>query len=313
MLVIAYISENNFNSNHMRNSLSNSLTSQSTYADSQLKIYSSLLGPSSSELATNLITVTENICKDYQSFGLTNDDLLSGAYQGLVLACQNYDVDENNFATYAKYWIHIGILSALMNYNSSAVPPFLIQQYKIVKNRLVVFKSKYPTTCNIQLINTLLIYNMSTYNFNKNELDIVDNTNDKIMETLDNTQQTPFEILSEQELKHTIELLVNRLPANKKHIILMRFGIDIDDPMKISDIATELQISIGRVNQLYRQTISILWGALKGTVSSLDLHLLDERSKKILEVFMLPKSHKHDVEELGWSRDELYKAFKLLI
>ena len=283
------------------------------YTGNQLEIYYSILGSSNPYLVKKLHQETENICKDYLTYGLSLEDLYSGAYQGLAIATQNYDVDANNFATYAKHWIHIGILSALMNYNSSAVPPFLIQQYKIVKNRLVVFKSKYPTTCNIQLINTLLIYNMSTYNLNNNELDIVDNTNDKIMETLDNTQQTPFEILREQDLKDIIELLVNRLPDNKKKIILMRFGIDIDDPMKISDIATELQISIGRVNQSYRQTISILREALRGTVSNLDLNLLDERSKKILEIFMLPKSHKHDVEELGCSPDEVFKAFKLLI
>jgi RNA polymerase sigma factor (sigma-70 family) len=286
---------------------------ESAYSDNQFKIYSSLLGQSNSELTTKLLKVTENLCKDYLSFGISQDDLLSGAYQGLVMACQNYDTNANNFLTFASHWIHIAILSELINYHFSAVPPLLMEQYKIVKNRLVVFQQKYPTTCGAQTINALLTYNSQDYHANKNELDIVEYTNEKVFEALDNTQQTPIEILCEQELKHTIELLVNRLPDNKKNIILMRFGIDIDDPMKISDIATELQISNGRVQQLYRATMLMLKEYLRGTVSTLDLCLLDERSKKILEIFMQPSSHKHDEEELGWSPDEEYKVLKLLI
>lgn len=286
---------------------------ESAYTNNELKIYSSLLGQSNSELTTKLLKVTENLCKDYLSFGISQDDLWSGAYQGLVMACQNYDTNANNFLTFASHWIHIAILSELINYHFSVVPPLLMEQYKIVKNRLMVFQQKYPTTCGAQTINTLLTYNSKDYHANTNELDIVEYTNEKVFEALDINQQTILDSLCEQDLKRTIELLINRLPENKKNLISMYWGLNIEDPMSLTEIAVALNISYGYAYQLYRATMWMLKEYLRGTVSTLDLCLLDERSKKILEIFMQPSSHKHDEEELGWSPDEEYKVLKLLI
>ena len=95
----------------------------------------------------------------------------------------------------------------------------------------------------------------------------------------------------------------------------MYYGLNIEDPMSLAETGVALNISYGYGYQLYRATMSMLKEYLRGTASSLDLYLLDERSKKILDLFMQPSIHGYRPweEESGWSPDKEYEAFKLLI
>ena len=277
----------------MINTQLTTLTQKCESDTKRLDIYSSLLGSSNMELATKLITVTENICKDYQSFGLTKDDLLAGAYQGLVLACQNYDTNANNFSTFASHWIHISILSELLNYNISAVPPFLIEQYKTIKNRLAVFQINYSTSCNIHTINTLLTNNRRDYHANKNELDIVEYTNEKVFEALDTTQHTAFETLCYKDLQEICLLYKQLLPLNERQVIDMTFGFGSYTPLTTGKIAKKMNLSRSRVNQIYNKALSKILNAIRCDVSQalyfgvsrLNINLLDQKSKDILKAF----------------------------
>lgn len=259
----------------------------------RLEIYSSLLGSSNMELAIKLLTVTENICEDYQSFGLTNDDLFAGAYQGLVLACQNYDTNANNFPTFASHWIHISVLSELLNYNISAVPPFLIERYKIVKNRLKVIQIRLSTSCDTHTINTLLTNKSRDYHAHKNELDIVEYTNEKVFEVLNSNQQTAFEALCYKDLQEICSLYKKTLSLNEQKVIDMTFGFGQYNPSDTRNIAEAINVSITRVNQMYNTALSKILRAIRCDVSQaiyfgvsrLHINLLAPESQDILQAF----------------------------
>ncbi len=310
----------------MFNNLPVNSPAESDLTKNQFSIYSNILAPCEDELSTKLIVVTDNICKEYLSFAMTKEDLYSGAYQGVLLASQNYDVHAKNFATYAKHWIHIGILSALINYHYSAVPEFLMEQYQMVKRRLVVFQVTQSTTCDSATTNTLLQYKIRDYHVNKfnNPVDIMAYVNDKVGEALDTAQHTPFEALCYRDLQEICSLYKQRLTLNERKVIDMTFGFGAYTPLTTRNIAEEMNISKSRVSQLYRYAIckilqAIRWDvsqAIHCGVSRLNINLLDPQSQEVLKAFTDKEVHWRGLDglnESGFTGEDVLKSLKLLI
>ena len=310
----------------MLNNLPVNSPDESELNKNQLSIYSNILALCEDELSTRLIIVTDEICKKYLSFDMTKEDLYSGAYQGVLLASQNYDVHANNFATYAKRWIHIGILSALINYHYSAVPEFLMEQYRLVKKRLVVFQVTQSTTCDSAKINTLLQYKIRDYNVKKfnNPMDIMVYANEKVGEALDTAQYTPFEALCYKDLQEICSLYKQRLTLNERKVIDMTFGFGPYTPLTTRNIAEEMNISRSRVSQLYRYAICKILQAIRWDVSNavysgpsrLNVELLDPQSQKVLKAFIDKEVYWRGLDglnESGFTGEDVLKSFKLLI
>lgn len=292
----------------------------------QLSIYSNILALCEDELRTKLIIATDAICNNYLSFGMTKEDLYSGAYQGVLLASQNYDVHAKNFATYAKRWIHIGILSALINYHYNAVPEFLMEQYRLVKKRLVVFQVTQSTTCNSATINTLLQYKIKDYNVNKfnNPIDIMVYANEKIEEALDITQPTPFEALCYKDLQEVCLLYKQILTPKERKVIDMTLGFGSYTPLTPKHIAAEMNIGRSRVAQLYQSAISKMLQAIRCDVSNavysgasrLNVELLDPQSQEVLKAFIDKEVYWRGLDGLqdtGFTAEDVLNSLKLLI
>jgi len=286
------------------------------YTGNQLEIYYSILGSAQPELVTVLHDETENICRDYLTYGLSLEDLYSGANQGLVIATQNYDVNKGNFSTFAKHWIHIAILSVLMNYNYNALQPFLMDQYLMIKNRLVTFQSLHPTHSNTDTINALLTHDSRKYHVNKNELDIVEYTNSKVCSALESDQPNPFEVVCDKTFKEKCAQYISQLSERERKVLEMTFGFGPYEPSTIREIAEAMSISRARVLQIYTASLRKILMLMRNDVSRLNIELLDPYSQEVLKAFADKEVYWHGLDGLqdtGFTAEDVLNSLKLLI
>ena len=219
----------------------------------------------------NNLRLVVSIAKKYRCKIMSFLDLIQEGNLGLMKALDGYDVSKGyKFSTYATWWIKQSIrLAIIKKGNEIRVPTGVyenVNNYKKKEEELSVILGRDPTdfempeVCNIpisevrKMKSILLLQNHST---SLNSL-----VNDETTSTFEDFLPTPDEpienLASLSMLNAEILTLFDscNLKEREKEILVLRYGLNGNNPMKLIEVAQEYDLTHERIRQIESNAIN---------------------------------------------------------
>ncbi|MDP6850444.1 MAG: sigma-70 family RNA polymerase sigma factor, partial [Planctomycetota bacterium] len=199
----------------------------------------------------------------YKGIGVPWEDLIQEGNASLLRAVERFDYLQGiRFASYANWWIQQGILHAL-SFQSRTVrlPVYLAQALHRVRNAQANHEDLLSASELSKLVgvsedrvnraldadrNCLSIERPSSHSDDSNFRDQLPDLHETIL------PGTP----SNEELKDSLEDLLNRLPSREALVLRLRFGLTEDGKTQtLEEVRQVLGVSRERVRQLQSQAL----------------------------------------------------------
>ena len=208
------------------------------------------LGARNNLIKANLRLVI-SIAKKYIGKGIEIDDLIQEGNLGLMQAARKFDPSKGTrFSTYATWWIRQAIQRALSNKSRLVRVPIHITQelYKLRRCAKPFFQrfGRAPTINELSLetgITAEEIMHVFNSNLEVFSLDAAiahsEDSLDKIVEN--HKAAAPEQDVDQQILHKRINVLLNKLSSEEKHVIELRYGLNKAELATDAEIASELR------------------------------------------------------------------------
>lgn len=252
-----------------------------------LKKYRETKNPDAYEwLVLNNANLVHKIVGNYRTFynhKLAYDDLFSVGLEGLLRAIEKFDFNfENNFATYASYWIRQSVVRLISDEGFIIkIPTHLFETLQqMVKLELQIgdqiTKQEACKKLNIssekyELIQQVRMHILTWTSLNK-PLSAVDDT--EIGDLLStecgtvnlssNAFKTFGSTVEHEELQLAIKDGLQSLDLREQQIVIQRFGLFGADIKTLAEIGQKEGISRERIRQLESRAIRKLKKAMRG-------------------------------------------------
>jgi RNA polymerase primary sigma factor len=214
------------------------------------------------------------IAHDYANLGLPLLDLISEGNIGLMKAVERFDPAKGGkLSTYAAWWIKQSIKRALANQSKTIrLPVHLVD--KISKMRRVALQmseelGREPTDEELAEevgLSAAKVSQLKTVSIRPASLDapISDDDSTEFGEIVgDEEALTPFEQLSDRNLREEISDLLDVLDEREKKIIFSRFGLDGGKPKTLEEVGKKFGVTRERIRQLQNIALMKLRRALQ--------------------------------------------------
>ncbi len=209
-----------------------------------------------------------SVAKQYQSHGLSLNDLINEGNIGLVKAAHKFDETRGfKFISYAVWWIRQAIMQALSE-NSRIVklPLSLSGTISKIRRAASELEQKYERDPTDEEIGEILHLTADEINGALNSvkgqvsfdaplgggdeagslLDIMENTNiDKVDK----------ELTGNNSLKVEIERTLNSLSPREKQVVKMSFGLDGSEQYTLQEIGEYMDLTRERVRQIREKAL----------------------------------------------------------
>ncbi len=206
------------------------------------------------------------IAHDYSRYGLPLLDLISEGNIGLMKAVERFDPAKGGkVSTYAAWWIKQSIKRALANQSKTIrLPAHLVD--KIAKMRRASHKlaedlgrDPNPEELAAALdVAPAVITHWQTVSMRPTSLDapIGDSDSSDFSEIIgDVNARSPFEDLSDSQLREEVELLLNHLDDREREILIHRYGLHEADVETLEVVGKRFNITRERVRQIQNSAV----------------------------------------------------------
>lgn len=203
-----------------------------------------------------------SVAKQYQNQGLSLSDLINEGNIGLMKAAQNFDHTRGfKYISYAVWWIRQHIIQALVeNARLIRLPMNKVSLKKRIQKANAILEQKLERTATDEELAEVLnidvreITASQSMNSQLVSLDkpLSEDGVGSMIDTLENTNaaRTDKEINHTASLKVEIDRSLQMLNERQKETISYYYGIGIDHPMSLEDIAIKFYITRERVRQI---------------------------------------------------------------
>jgi RNA polymerase primary sigma factor len=222
------------------------------------------------------------IAGDYTNLGLPLLDLISEGNIGLTKAVERFDPAKGaKLSTYAMWWIKQSIKRALANQSKTIrLPVHLVD--KVAKVRRVSMQmsddlGREPTDDELgeELgIAGDKVARLRSLGIRPASLDapIADDDFTEFGQSVgDENAETPFEWLSDKNLRSEVKALLEVLDKRELKIISQRFGLDGGKPKTLEDVGRDFGITRERIRQVQNIALAKLRRALSRKEDALDM------------------------------------------
>ena len=204
-----------------------------------------------------------SVAKQYQNQGLSLPDLINEGNMGLIKAALRFDETRGfKFISYAVWWIRQSILQALAEQSRIVRMPLnkvgLISRIGKAYQQLEQEFEREPTPEEIaEHLHIKSEEVSSSLNNGSRHISMdcpIGNGNDEstLIDILENpnADSADLSINHYESLKKDVERSLESLSQRQKEILLYFFGIGIDDPLTLEDIAKKFSLTRERVRQI---------------------------------------------------------------
>jgi RNA polymerase primary sigma factor len=214
------------------------------------------------------------ISKKYANEGISNLDLIEEGNIGLIRAVEKFDaLRECRFSTYATWWIKQSIERAIANYSRTIRIPIHISSkiYKISKliNGYAEKHGKEPTSEEIALetglkvdfIKNLFSMVIRTYSLET----IIDEDGKLTLEEVlpGNPVDEPLVAFEQTKRVEEIASWLEMLGTDEKRVIMLRYGLDGEEPQTLESIGKIFGVTRERIRQIEQKAINKLRRTVK--------------------------------------------------
>jgi RNA polymerase primary sigma factor len=211
-----------------------------------------------------------SVAKDFLNRGLPFMDLIAEGNIGLMRGIEKFDPEQGNrFSTYGVHWIKQSIRRALVNSSKTVrIPSYmveLISQFKQKANEMTMKAGgKKPDTRiiakEVGLTDDQLDMMRAALNSTTQSSDFRSADGEASLTDMIADQRSPDpaeEAMTANEIMMLNEMLEG-ISEREAKILKMRYGIDHDHPMTLSEIGEELGLTRERIRQIENNAIRTL-------------------------------------------------------
>ena len=198
----------------------------------------------------------------YQTTSMDFDDMYQLGYIGLLKAVERFDLDmENEFSTYATYWIRQSITRGIND--SSLLVRIPVHIWDSLANlRKLEYKSeekfnkvdydwisKESDLPKEKVMELVMIRNTFMNNVSL-DIPVGIDEDTSLGEFIADEDYSVEEIIISMDLRNSLEEILNILDGRSKDIIIKRFGLNGQEPMTLEEIGEIYNVTRERIRQI---------------------------------------------------------------
>lgn len=212
-----------------------------------------------------------SVAKQYQGQGLSLPDLINEGNLGLIKAAQRFDDTRGfKFISFAVWWIRQYILQALAENSRMIRLPLnkvaLSGKIQRTQSELEQQLERAPSTeelaealdVNVDDINNTLRHKNGHISLDSPVMGEEEDGSLIDMLVNHNADRTDGELYGSDSLKQEIGRSLQILNAKQKQTICYYFGINVDHPLSLEDIARRMDLTPERVRQIKDKALMLL-------------------------------------------------------
>lgn len=212
-----------------------------------------------------------SVAKQYQGQGLSLPDLINEGNLGLIKAAQRFDDTRGfKFISFAVWWIRQYILQALAENSRMIRLPLnkvaLSGKIQRTQSELEQQLERAPSTeelaealdVNVEDINNTLRHKNGHISLDSPVMGEEEDGSLIDMLVNHNADRTDGELYGSDSLKQEIGRSLQILNAKQKQTICYYFGINVDHPLSLEDIARRMDLTPERVRQIKDKALMLL-------------------------------------------------------
>lgn len=219
------------------------------------------------QMVNSNLRLVVSVAREYAGRGIPLLDLIQEGSIGLLVAAKKFDYTlDFRFSTYATKWIRQGVSRYLLYHaNLIRVPAHTAERIrKVVLMRAAMKQTNgaEPTeealalACDISVDKLRQLMQLHPEIFSLDASVGEEGTAGTVLEDIHAPQ--PYETLVREELKQTMDELLNMLSDRQKQVLQMHFGMIDGVCYSLEEIGKQLGVSKERARQIERQAMEKL-------------------------------------------------------
>jgi RNA polymerase primary sigma factor len=209
------------------------------------------------------------IARKYMHQGISHLDLIEEGNIGLIRAVEKFDASRNcRFSTYATWWIRQSIERGIANFSRTIRLPIHISAriYRISKiiSSFIEKNGREPspeeisedTGLSLDFVTNLFSVVVKTYSLET----IIDEDGKLTLEEVlaSTTVEEPLSAFEQTRRVEEIASWLDTLVTDEKRVIILRYGLDGEEPQTLESIGKIFGVTRERIRQIEQKSINKL-------------------------------------------------------